>query len=93
MQFLLHFLFVLFHILQTILKICRRLCVQECYPHKFFQKVKTVNNTPKMFRGKRVLDSRLECHEAQILSEAFNFCAMEMRLKGLWKPLLTQSLF
>ena len=43
-----------------------------------------------MFRGKRVLDSRLECHEAQILSEAFNFCAMEMRLKSLWKPLLTQ---
>ena len=56
----------------------------------FIKKSETVNNTPKTFRGKRVLASRLECHEAQILSEAFNFCAMEMRLKSLWKPLLTQ---
>ena len=36
-------------------------------------KNETVNNTPKTFRGKRVLASRLESGSAQIFLSAFYF--------------------
>ena len=39
----------------------------------FIKKSETVNNTPKTFRGKRVLASRLESDSAQIFLSAFYF--------------------
>ena len=39
----------------------------------FIKKSETVNNTPKTFRGKRVLASRLESGSAQIFLSAFYF--------------------